>query len=312
MENFNLKKYLAEGKLLKESKSEDYLNQILDKILSDGLESLSPEEKQYLNNVSQGTDNKTPDEFLQDLFKGWKVGEIEAGNDIENIYHWEDLHKFDQDLKDGFLKYVELVKKYPSLDKEDLALLNGIGHVKDIAGNFIYEPYSSYEWNSLDEKTYNKILSDDYNIEPQDNYNPDELSYEEEFGFSFEDKEELDKIKNHIKTIYKDYNTILKESIKLFKKSTGRLPSKELIQLVFNDYEKNKILNPSEDEQIKTIKSLGFEESYFGRFLYKISNDLSYLVVPSTYLYVIENREGKTIKRFNNFNEFIKDFKSKK
>jgi hypothetical protein len=310
--NFNLKKYLAEGKLLKENKSEDYLNQILDKILSDGLESLSSEEKQYLDNISQGTDNKTPDEFLQDLFKEWKVGEIEVGNDIENIYHWEDLHKFDQDLKDGFLKYVELVKKYPSLDKEDLALLNGIGHVKDIAGNPIYEPYSSYEWNSLDEKTYNKILSNDYGIKPQKEYDPDELSYEEEFGFSFEDKEELEKIKNHIKTIYKDYNTILKESIKLFKKSTGKLPSKELIQLVFNNYEKNKIINPSEDEQIKIIKPLGFESSYFGRFIYKISDDLSYLVVPSTYSYNIQNKEGKTIKQFNNFNEFIKDFKSKK
>jgi hypothetical protein len=310
--NFNLKKYLAEGKLLKENKSKDYLNQILDKILSDGLESLSSEEKQYLDNISQGTDNKTPDEFLQDLFKEWKVGEIEVGNDIENIYHWEDLHKFDQDLKDGFLKYVELVKKYPSLDKEDLALLNGIGHVKDIAGNPIYEPYSSYEWNSLDEKTYNKILSNDYGIKPQKEYDPDELSYEEEFGFSFEDKEELEKIKNHIKTIYKDYNTILKESIKLFKKSTGKLPSKELIQLVFNNYEKNKIINPSEDEQIKIIKPLGFESSYFGRFIYKISDDLSYLVVPSTYSYNIQNKEGKTIKQFNNFNEFIKDFKSKK
>jgi hypothetical protein len=237
MENFNFKKYLAEGKLLKESKSEDYLNQILDKILSDGLESLSPEEKQYLNNISQGTDNKTPDEFLQDLFKGWKVGEIEAGNDIENIYHWEDLHKFDQDLKDGFLKYVELVKKYPSLNKEDLALLNGIGHVKDISGNPIYEPYSSYEWDSLDEKTYNQILSKEYNIKPQEEYDPDALSYEEEFGFSFEEQQNWQKILDQVKEKYnfdffnpedlKNYSKIEDEAKNLYKKKYGVSKSKK-------------------------------------------------------------------------------------
>jgi hypothetical protein len=311
MEPFNLKYYLSNNILLQENKSEDYLNQILDKILSDGLDSLSPEEKQYLDNVSQGTDNKTPDEFLQDLFKSWKVGEIEAGNDIENIYDWEDLHKFDQDYKDGFLKYVDLVKKYPSLDKEDLALLNSIGHIKYISGSPAYMPYSQYEWDSLDEKTYNKILSKEYNIEPQEEYDPDELSYEEEFGFSFEDKEEMEKIKKHIKSIYKDFDKVKKESIKLFQKSTGRNPSKELISFIFNDYDVKEYQNPPQDEQIKILKSLGFKGDNTNQiFQYDLPNNQEYWIVPETFYYAIEDDYGKTIKRFDNFKEMVDYFKS--
>lgn len=310
--NFNLKKYLNTNILLKENKSEDYLNSLLEKIFEDGIDSLTPEEKQFLNDKSQGINNKTPDEFVQDLFNFWKPGEIEVGNDIEDIYDWEDLHKFDQDLKDGFLSYIDLVKKYPSLDKKDLALLNSIGYIKDFGGNSIYMPYSQYKWNSLDEETYNKILFDEFGIESQEDYDEDELSYEEEFGFSFEDKEELRKIKNHIKNIYKDFDTIVKESIKLFKKSTGRLPSKSLISFIFNDTVKKQIENPSEDEQIKILKSLGFELQSFGRFIYKISNNIRYIVVPSTNYYGIEDTNGSRIDKFDNFNKFLQDFNSKK
>jgi hypothetical protein len=57
-------------------------------------------------------------------------------------------------------------------------------------------------------------------------------------------------------------------------------------------------------------KHLFEDENYFGQFIYKISNDLSYLVVPSTYYYGIENKDGEEKKRFNNFNEFIQYFKS--
>lgn len=308
---FNLKKYLNNNILLKESKSEDYLNSLLEKIFKKGIDSLTSEEKQFLDDKSQGINNKTPDEFIQDLFNFWKPGEIEVGNDIENIYDWEDLHKFDQDLKNGFLSYVDLVKKYPTLDKEDLALVNGIGHIKDFRGNPIYMSYSQYEWNSLDEETYNKILSNDYGIESQEDYDEDELSYEEEFGFSFEDKEELEKIKNHVKNIYNDFNTIVKESIKLFKKSTGKLPSKDLVSFIFNSRVKKQIENPSEGEQIEVLKSLGFEPR-FGRFIYKISNNVRYIVVPSTNYYGTEDTNGREIDKFDNFNEFLQDFNSKK
>lgn len=157
---------------LLEGIKEDYLNSLLEKIFDEGLDSLTPEEKQYLDQVSKGTSSKTPDEYLQDLFKEWKIGEIEVDNDIENIYHWSDLHNFDQELQDGFLSYVNLVKKYPSLNKEDLALINSIGHIKDLAGNSVYMSYSDYKWNSLDEKTYNKILFDEFGI-----YNSNDLNY---------------------------------------------------------------------------------------------------------------------------------------
>ena len=146
---------------LLEGIKEDYLNSLLEKIFDEGLDSLTPEEKQYLDQVSKGTASKTPDEYLQDLFKEWKIGEIEVGNNIEDIYHWSDLHNFDQELQDGFLSYVNLVKKYPSLNKEDLSLINSIGYIKDPAGNQVYMPYSNYYWNSIDEKTYHKIIFDE-------------------------------------------------------------------------------------------------------------------------------------------------------
>jgi len=183
--------------ILKENMDEDYLNYILEKIFEEGIESLDPEEKQYLDDTSKGINAKTPDEYLQDLFKEWKVGEIEVGNDIENIYRWSDLHNFDQELQDGFLSYINLVKKYPNLDREDLALINSLGHSKEFNGTSIYTSYSDNDWNSLDEKTYNKILSKEFNIEPYEE-DDDNLSYEEEFGFSSEEQQNWQKIKDQV------------------------------------------------------------------------------------------------------------------
>ena len=187
---------------LRESINEDYLNSILEKVFDEGIDSLNPEEKKYLNDVSNGKDTKTPDEYLQDLFKEWKVGEIEAGNDIENIYHWSDLYKFDLELQDGFLSYVDLIKSYPNLNTEDLALINSLGHAKEFNGSLIYTPYSEFEWNSLDEKTYNEILYNEFGIEPYEE-DDDDLSYEEEFGHSFE---ELQNYKKILDQTMKKYN----------------------------------------------------------------------------------------------------------
>jgi hypothetical protein len=188
--------------ILKESLNEDYLNSLLEKIFENGIDSLTPEEKQYLNNTSKGINAQTPDEYLQDLFKEWKVGEIEAGNDIENIYHWSDLHKFDQELQDGFLSYTNLVKKYPNLDREDLSLVNSLGHAKEFNGTPIYTNYKENEWNSLTKKQYNKILKDEFGIKYEKEYDPDDLSYEEEFGFSFEEKQNWEKILDQVKEKY--------------------------------------------------------------------------------------------------------------
>jgi len=189
--------------ILKESLNEDYLNSLLEKIFDNGMDSLTSKEKKYLNDTSKGINAKTPDEYLQDLFKEWKVGEVEAGNDIENIYHWSDLYKFDQELQDGFLSYTNLVKKYPNLDREDLSLVNSLGHAKEFNGSPIYTSYSENNWNSLDEKTYNKILSNEFDIEPYEDDDDDDLSYEKEFGHSFEELLNWRKVTDQIKKKYK-------------------------------------------------------------------------------------------------------------
>ena len=188
--------------ILKESLNEIYLNSLLEKIFENGIDSLTPKEKQYLNDASKGINAKTPDEYLQDLFKEWKVGEVEAGNDIENIYHWSDLYKFDQELQDGFLSYTNLINKYPNLDREDLALVNSLGHAKEFNDTPIYTSYSENNWNSLDEKTYDKILSSEFDIEPYED--DDDLSYEEEFGVSSEEVQNWVKTKDQV--FNKKYN----------------------------------------------------------------------------------------------------------
>ena len=188
--------------ILKESLNEIYLNSLLEKIFENGIDSLTPKEKQYLNDASKGINAKTPDEYLQDLFKEWKVGEVEAGNYIENIYHWSDLYKFDQELQDGFLSYTNLINKYPNLDREDLALVNSLGHAKEFNDTPIYTSYSENNWNSLDEKTYDKILSSEFDIEPYED--DDDLSYEEEFGVSSEEVQNWVKTKDQV--FNKKYN----------------------------------------------------------------------------------------------------------
>ena len=189
--------------IIAENIQEDYLNSLLEKIFEEGIDSLTPKERQWLDDKSKGINQKTPDEYLQDLFREWKIGEVEADNDIDNIYHWSDLHKFDQELQDGFLSYVDLVEKYPNLDKEDIALLNALGHLKEFNGTPIYMPYSDYNWNSLDEETYHEILFDEFGIEPyedDDDIETDEdgkittAAYVKEFGFSFEEKENWDEL----------------------------------------------------------------------------------------------------------------------
>ena len=204
--------------ILKESLNEDYLNSLLEKIFENGIDSLTPEEKQYLNNTSKGINSKTPDEYLQDLFKEWKVGEIEAGNDIENIYHWSDLYKFDQELQDGFLSYTDLVKKYPNLDREDLSLVNSLGHAKEFNGTPIYTSYGKNKWNRLTKKQYNKILKDEFGIKYEKEYNPDDLSYEEEFGYTFEEKQNWEKIKDQIFDKKYNFNWFSPKSLKNYEK----------------------------------------------------------------------------------------------
>jgi hypothetical protein len=62
--NFDLKKFLAEGKLLKEDMS--VIDKILDKISSQGEGSLTPEEKNYLDQYSKGEKNLI-DPYSSDL-----------------------------------------------------------------------------------------------------------------------------------------------------------------------------------------------------------------------------------------------------
>jgi hypothetical protein len=226
---------------LLEGVKEDYLNSLLEKILNKGIDSLTSEEKKYLDETSKGIDAKTPDEYLQDIFKEWKVGEIEVGNDIENIHHWSDLHNFDQELKDAFLSYVNLIKKYPNLNREDLALINSLGYLKDAAGNSVYESYSNYEWNSLDEKTYNKILYKEFGIEPYEDEEEDietdkegnitDKAYIKEFGYSWEEKQNFKKILTQVEKKYKfdyfdpkslkNFNKIKEEAKNIYIKKYG-------------------------------------------------------------------------------------------
>jgi len=208
--------------LLKESLNEDYLNSLLEKIFENGIDSLTSKERQYLSDTSKGINSKTPDEYLQDLFNEWKDGEIEAGNDIENIYHWSDLHKFDQELQDGFLSYINLVKKYPNLDREDLALINSLGHAKEFNGTPIYTSYSENNWNSLDEKTYNRILFNEFGIEPYEDEDEDgeydDKAYIKEFGYSFEEKQNWEEIKDQIFNKKYNFNWFSPKSLKNYEK----------------------------------------------------------------------------------------------
>ena len=51
---------------------------------------------------------------------------------------------------------------------------------KEFDGTPIYMPYSDYDWNSLDEKTYHKILFDEFDIEPyeeDDEYDGSDEAY---------------------------------------------------------------------------------------------------------------------------------------
>ena len=202
---------------------EEYLNSLLEKIFDEGISSLTPEEKQYLDDKSQGKNNKTPNQIIQDLFNDWKKEEIESGNDIENIYDWNDLHKFDQELQDGFISYVNLINKYPNLDKQDLALVNSLGHAKEFDGTPIYMPYSDYDWNSLDEQTYHKIIFDEFDIEPyedeEDNIETDEKgnisdkAYIKEFGYSWKEKQNWEKILAQVEKKY-NYDAFDVESLK--------------------------------------------------------------------------------------------------
>ena len=212
--------------IIAENIQEDYLNSLLEKIFEEGIDSLTPKERQWLDDKSKGINQKTPDEYLQDLFREWKIGEVEADNDIDNIYHWSDLHKFDQGLQDGFLNYVDLVEKYPNLDKEDIALLNALGHLKEFNGTPIYMPYSDYNWNSLDEETYHEILFDEFGIEPyedDDDIETDEdgkittAAYVKEFGFSFEEKENWEKILDQVKKKY-NFDSFDPKSLKNYQK----------------------------------------------------------------------------------------------
>ena len=287
--------------------NESYINSLLEKIFDKGIESLTSEEKEYLDNTSQGKNSKNPDEILQDLFNEWKIEEIEVGNDIENIYHWSDLHKSDPELQDGFISYVNLVKKYPNLNKEDLAILNSLSYIKDFAGTQDFTDWNSIEWNSLDEKTYLKILKDDYGIEPKE----DEDDDGEKLDYPYEDRENFRKILEKIESQHKDWEMgkIKDEARKQFKKLYKKEPHQDIIRGFFS---KKSLINPSEYDQIKILKSLGFKgDPKNDRILkYSLPNDLGYWVVPSTYSYSIMDPYGKTIKEWDRFYDMIDYFKS--
>jgi len=154
--------------LLKESQS-DYLNRLLDKILDQGIESLTDEEKQSLNQFSSGKDVKSPEEIIQGLFDEWKQGEIKVGNtELENIYNWESINEIDEDLKQSFIDYTLLVKQYPNIDKEDLAIVSSIG-IGILAGDEMLTATIEYkehqdDFTNLDEKTYYNILKNHFKI----------------------------------------------------------------------------------------------------------------------------------------------------
>lgn len=155
--------------LLKESQS-DYLNRLLDKILDQGIESLTDEEKQALNQFSSGKDVKSPEEIMQGLFDDWKQDEIKVGNDeLENIYNWENINEFDEDLKQSFIDYTLLVKQYPSIDKEDLAIISSIGNGISTGDELLMSAIEYKEHQddfiNLDEKTYYDILKNYFKID---------------------------------------------------------------------------------------------------------------------------------------------------
>jgi len=155
--------------LLKESQ-DNYLDRLLDKILTQGINSLSDEEKQALSQFSSGKDVKSPEEIMQELFDDWKQGEIKVGNDeLENIYNWENINEFDEDLKQSFIDYTLLVKQYSNIDKEDLAIVSSIG-TGILAGDEYLISAIEYEehqddFNNLDEKTYYNILKNHFKID---------------------------------------------------------------------------------------------------------------------------------------------------
>ena len=90
-------------------------------------------------------------------------------------------------------------------------------------GDPIYEPYSSYDWNSLDEKTYDKILYKEFGIEPYKDEDEDvetdeegnltDAAYIKEFGFSWEEKQNWEKILNQVEKKYK-FNVFSPKSLK--------------------------------------------------------------------------------------------------
>ena len=165
--------------------NENYLDKLLDKILDQGIESLNNEEKQALNQFSFGKKVKSPEEIMQELFNEWKQGEIKVGNnELEDIYSWEDIDKFDKDLKQSFIDYTLLTKQYPNVDKEDIAIVSSIGN-GILTGDELLTATIEYkehqgDFINLDEKTYYNILKNYFKINVKDiidNLNNDEDEY---------------------------------------------------------------------------------------------------------------------------------------
>lgn len=75
------------------------------------------------------------------LFDEWKQDEIAVGNNI-TANSWKELNSED---KSYYLHYVDLVRKYPNANKEDLAVFNSIFLYGGVGGGF-YE----YEWNDIE------------------------------------------------------------------------------------------------------------------------------------------------------------------
>lgn len=98
------------------------------------------------------------------LFQEWREGELKVDNeDLINILKFDDLKGENLDVFNNFL---DLVKKYPKINREDLAILNSIGLFNYGAE---WEEFDG-NWNSLDEKTFNKIMKNEFGEEDDEMY----------------------------------------------------------------------------------------------------------------------------------------------
>ena len=160
MDNFDLKKYLAEGRLFKE----DFKNPILDKYLelkkSIDYKTVFPTDLQSFvdsldNTEREGLENDLAEgrlfeeDNLKDYWSEWAAGEIKVGNDTVGV----EFGDADDEAMSVFKDYVKAVKALNANSKE---LRN------DIAGavsTILYDSgdFEDYEFDVLTADQYTKI-----------------------------------------------------------------------------------------------------------------------------------------------------------